>query len=165
MLTAELIQLLVDECSREARAHWTYQALAEASALQSFDGCAKYFEGSSLEEFGHLRKFLRFLTDYGNVPVVMPPVQAVDVQSLSTPREWFTLALGLEIEVTRAINEIAAMASEQGQHEVRQFLDWFLAEQVSSVSEIQTIIRLLDRAWSDPAAIMAADERIGELAV
>lgn len=163
MISEAVQALIVAQTEREARARSIYLSLSLWCNLAGYDGAQAYFRKSSEDEGEHLGKFLDFLADYTDFQC---PVPAVDVQNLgpASLMDAFSEALALEQTVTTAINGIARAADEEEDaQEVEAFLQWFLLEQIASVSEIRTILRWLQRAGDDTAALFSADEKIGEL--
>lgn len=161
MLNDTLIEMIQAQSAREALARHTYQSRSLWCALQGYDGAQAWFAMNAAEEGEHLAKWLQFAADYADVQIPLPTVLEAQEQPGSL-LEAFQDTLALELSVTEAINAIAAAGDETAQ-ELEAFCQWFLLEQIASVSEIRTIVRWLERA-PDAAGLFMADEKIGELA-
>jgi ferritin len=48
--------------------------------------------------------------------------------------------------VTRQINELVDLAIKQNNHVTKNFLDWFVSEQLEEVSSMDTLLRMIKRA-------------------
>jgi ferritin len=48
--------------------------------------------------------------------------------------------------VTEQINELMDLAIKQNNHITKNFLDWFVSEQLEEVSSMDTLLRMINRA-------------------
>lgn len=156
-----ITDMLQEQMAREARASWVYRSLAEWASAESYDGTEKWLRHSADEELEHMHKIGSFLNCFCDITPSLPAVaaQAIDVVSLP---DCFDRVLALELEVTNYINELAQAACSAGDMIVHNFLQWFLDEQIASVSAVRDIVRLVEKC-NDQAAYLLADEKIGEL--
>lgn len=160
-MSPKLIQLIADQTGRELLAHHTYLSLGLWCASAGFEGAATWFQSQATEERGHMVKQLAFLNDYADVPPAVPSAMEERLQPVALA-DAFAASLALELQVTDALNQIAKTADEEGAQEVEAFFNWFLTEQISSVSQIRTILRRLQFAGNNPAAILAIDQSLGD---
>lgn len=156
---SKLYEAIQEQVGRELLAHHTYLSLALWCDANSYNGAAKYFYHASDEEYMHAKKFLSFLNDYFDK---IPSVPAVgDIRVIATSLlDCFNKQLQLELAVTKAISNLGAIAEAEGDHATCAFLQWFLDEQVTSVSESRGLVRLVTSAGNN---ILEADEQIGEM--
>ena len=65
----------------------------------------------------------------------------------STP---VALALEQERRVTGQINELAALARQEGDYTSEQFMQWFIKEQIEEVATMSDLLRVVERARDNP---------------
>jgi ferritin len=92
------------------------------------------------EEREHAMKFVRYLTEVDG-QVVMPAIEA-PVASFQSVEQIFQLALDWEMEVTRQINALVAMAEDAKDYAAREFLKWFVTEQVEEVKTMSDLLKI-----------------------
>ncbi len=163
-MNPEVLALIAEQARREYYASSFYLAASHWCNRESYTGSQRFFELASLEERDHLQRFLLYLNEYADQPVTIPAVERKGTWEFQSLSDTFTQALTLELEVTEHIKEIARQADAKGDQETEAFLQWFLLEQIQSVSELRTLGRLLTHAGEDPAALLQVDDRIGALA-
>ncbi len=104
---------------------------------------AKFFQQAA-EERMHAMKFLRYLLDAG-ATVRVPAVPAPTVEPASV-LDGVELSLRQELEVTRLINGLLALAHEEKDYATASFLKWFIDEQVEEVAWVSDLIQLIRHA-------------------
>lgn len=114
---------------------------------------ARFFEQSD-EERTHAMKLLHYLLEVGG---------AVHIGTIPEPCNAFTsienavqTALDQEVEVTRQINELMALAHQQKDYATSSFLQWFVDEQVEEVSTTTDLLQLI-RLAGDERILMVED--------
>ncbi len=103
---------------------------------------AAHFYRQAVEERNHAMMMVQFLIDAGE-KVSIPGV-AEPVTTFSDPGAPVELALEQEKRVTSQIEELVALAREDGDLVAEQFLHWFLQEQreeVATMSSLRDIVR------------------------
>jgi len=128
----------------------------EFGASLQYVQIAAYFEGEGLpmlarhfyrqaeEEREHAMRFVKFLVD-ADGELELPAVPAPRSRFKSA-EEAVQLSLNWENEVTRQINGIMDLAIKQNNHIARNFLEWFMSEQLEEVSSMDTLLRMVRRA-------------------
>jgi ferritin len=158
------LEALTAQSGREALASSIYLAMAHWANYRAFSGSERWFLKASQEERDHMQEFLRFVNEYGDQLPTIPAVSAQTAQAYGSLLEVFQAALTLEIQVTDHIKTLASLADEAGDQEVEAFLQWFLREQIDSVSQYRTLVQLLETCGEDVGALLLADQQIGKLA-
>jgi ferritin len=59
------------------------------------------------------------------------------------------LALNQELRVTQQINNLVDVAAKENDHLTRQFLQWFVTEQLEEVSTMDNLLNIVKRAGED----------------
>ena len=136
--------LLLDQIRSEFTASQQYTAVAVYLDGQDLPRLAAHFYAQALEERNHAMGMVRYLLDNG-LPVVIPGVDDVR-NDFDSVRDTVQLALHQEQEVTKQITTLARTARDEGDYLGEQFMQWFLKEQVEEISQMDTLLRVIDRA-------------------
>jgi bacterioferritin B len=137
-------QLLQDQIRNEFTAAQQYVAVAVWFDNEDLPRLASHFYRQALEERNHAMMIVQYLMD-NDVKVTIPGIPDVR-NDFSETRELVALALEQEREVTQEIVTLAKTAREEGDYLGEQFLQWFLKEQVEEVSQMSTLLNVVDRA-------------------
>ena len=92
----------------------------------------------------HALKFLHYILDAGgdvNIPAIPATPKSIDSAEAAAQ-----LAMDWEMEVTKQINEIMALAVEEKDFIAQQFLQWFESEQLEEVSTMDELLGVIRRA-------------------
>jgi ferritin len=96
------------------------------------------------EEREHAMKFVKYVSEAGGA-VALPAVPA-PVASFKSVKEAVELSLKWELEVTRRINALMALAIEQKDYLGQDFLRWFVSEQLEEVSTMEGLLKVVEGA-------------------
>jgi bacterioferritin B len=142
--TSRFQQLLAAQVRNEFTASQQYVAVAVWFDAQDLPRLAAHFYAQALEERNHAMMIVQYLLD-NDLPVEIPGVDDVR-NDFSGVREPIELALAQEKAVTEEIVALAKTARADGDYIGEQFLQWFLKEQVEEVSQMSTLLRVVERA-------------------
>lgn len=159
MIHPEIEQALAAQINQEFTAAYNYLAMAAYFDRESLNGFAHWMELQHDEEITHGKKLFRYLLDRGGkleLEGINRPRTA-----FGTPREVFQEALEQEQHNTRSINALYALASQLNDFATQSHLQWFLDEQVEEEKSIEDIIALLERAGTEPSALLYLNDRLG----
>ena len=121
-----------------------YVAIAAHFDSEGLPTLARHFYKQANEEREHAMRFVKFLVD-ADGELELPAVPAPRSRFKSA-EEAVQLSLNWENEVTRQINGIMDLAIKQNNHIARNFLEWFMSEQLEEVSSMDTLLRMVRRA-------------------
>ena len=142
--------------SKTMNARLNEQVGNELGASMQYVQIATYFDGEGLpmlarhfykqaeEEREHAMKFVRFLND-ASAELQIPAIPAPQ-HRFKSAEEAVENSLGWEMTVTKQINGLMDLAIKDNDHITKQFLDWFLEEQLEEVSSMDTLLRMVRRA-------------------
>lgn len=133
-------QQVVEELSAEAQ----YLAIALHFDRETLPELSKYFHAQAVEEHMHAMKLLQYINDAGGTALV--PATKASQNHFETAAEAVELALNQELKVTEQINNLVDLAVEQKDHLTRQFLQWFVTEQLEEVSTMSDLLNTIKRA-------------------
>lgn len=159
MASENVIKLLNEQIAYEGDSSQVYLGMAVWAEANGFLGTAQFMFRQAEEERAHMFKFVRFLTELGEQPVVPavkgPKTTYKDIQDI------FEAALKHEQFITASIYKIMSEARESHDYAVTAFLQWFVNEQVeeeATVKQALDIIRLAGKV-----SLYLADKEIGAL--
>ncbi len=132
------------QIGREFGASMQYLQIASYFDGLALDRAAKLFFDQAEEEKEHAMKLLKYVLEAGG-DVRIPPIDAPKV-TFATAEEAVGLALEWEQEVTRQIYNLVEITLSERDHIGRQFLDWFVAEQLEEVSKMDKLLRVVKSA-------------------
>jgi ferritin len=143
-----LKQSVVDALNRQVIEEFTaslqYTAVALYFDSETLPELSKFFHAQAVEEHGHAMKLLQYINDAGGVTIV-PATREVK-NHFETAAEAVQLALTQELKVTEQINALVDLAIKENDHLSRQFLQWFVAEQLEEVSSMTDLLNVVKRA-------------------
>ena len=125
---------------------------------EGFSGMARWMQKQSAEEIGHAYA----IAEYMIKREATPKVDKVDVvpQGWGNPVEVFEHALEHEKHVSKLIDELVQVASEEKDNATQNFLWQFVREQVEEEANVLNIVSRLRKAGD--SAILFMDAKLGE---
>lgn len=121
-----------------------YVAISAYFASEGLARLAARFDQQAEEERQHALKLIKHLLDTGG-KVRIPAIPAPQCK-FGSVAEAVELALEQEKQVTRQINELMAMAVEDRDFAAQNLLQWFVAEQVEEVANMDNLFKVVRRA-------------------
>lgn len=141
MISQALTDAINAQVGREFGASMQYIQIASYFDEQALDLTAKLFFEQADEERDHAMKLLRYVLEAGG---------AVQIPAIDAPTHFFTsaeeavgLALTWEKEVTQQINHLMDIAVSEHDYLARQFLDWFVNEQLEEVGKMDKLLKIV----------------------
>jgi ferritin len=132
------------------------QIQSEFAASQQYIAIAVYFDNESLvdlanffyrqaeEERMHAMKFVHFLLETGAKPII-PAVPELK-NEFGGAAEAVEYALNQELKVTDQINNLVSVAEAEKDYTSRNFLQWFVNEQVEEVDTMTKLLQTINHA-------------------
>ncbi len=143
----KLVQALNQQIGNEMGASLQYVVTAAYFDSETLPELANFFYRQADEERQHAMKIVRFVVDVGG---------RVDIPAVPSPRAKFgsaeqavALALEWEQQVTQQIYGLVEIATADGNHIARRFLDWFVDEQLEEMSTMTGLLQVVERAGKD----------------
>jgi bacterioferritin B len=152
--------------SKELNAAINEEIGLELFASHQYLNMASYFEGLALkklaamfrkqgdEEREHAVKFVHYLDETGGT-VVIPAVEAPR-SAFTSVEEAIKVSLDWELEVTRRINALMALAIEQKDYAAQDFLRWFVTEQIEEVATMDNLLKVVKAAGERSLIVVEA---------
>lgn len=159
MLSEKMEQALNDQINAELYSSYIYLAMAAYCEDKNFNGFASWMKMQSAEEYEHAMKFYEFINRVdGRVKL-----QAIDTPQFEwdSPRHVFEHSLEHEKYITDRINKLAALAQEENDFATRNFLNWFIEEQVEEVETVTNIVGKFQMVADNPSGLYWLDRELG----
>jgi bacterioferritin B len=144
LISKELNDAINEQIGHEFEASHQYLQIAAFFDSRSLKGVAKMFVKQSDEEREHGKKFVKYIMETGG-ELKVPAIPAGKT-SFATAEEAVKYALDWELEVTRRINGLMDLAIKQNDHLGKEFLGWFVMEQLEEVSHMDDLLRVIRQA-------------------
>ena len=154
LISKELNDAINEQIGHEFEASHQYLQLAAFFHSRSLRLVSKMFEKQSDEEREHGKKFVKYIMETGG-DLKVPAIPAGKT-SFATAEEAVKYALDWELEVTRRINGLMDLAIKQNDHLGREFLGWFVTEQLEEVSHMDDLLRVIRQAGEKNLLMMEA---------
>lgn len=143
LISRELNDAFNQQIGRELLASHQYISIASYFEGRALKKLAKLFFRQSEEEREHAMKFVDYLNDVSG-HVAIPAIDAPQ-NAFQSAKEAVNLALQWELDVTKHINDLMAMAIEQNDYAAQDFLRWFVTEQIEEVSSMQDLLQVIEQ--------------------
>lgn len=144
MISDTMNAKLNDQIVAEFTAAYNYLAMACALDEMGYKILGRKFHQQYREEIEHAERIVKYVGEVGGkVALDAVPKPKGD---FSNPEAIAQAALDSEVSITKRINELVALADSQKDYATRQFLDWFVAEQVEEISTMGDLVRLIQMA-------------------
>lgn len=160
MLSQKMQDALNDQINAEIDSAYLYLAMSAWSEANNLKGFAKWFQVQWQEELQHAMKFFAYVTDRrGTVQL-----KAVPAPTASWPAALavFEATLAHEQLVTARINKLVDLAQSEGDHATRNFLQWFVSEQVEEEAAADEIVQQLKMIGPSTGSLFYIDRHLGK---
>ena len=144
MISKELTKALNQQVSNELGASLQYLQITAYFDAESLNTLKDLFYEQAMEEHMHAMKLYNYLLETG-ADVEIPSVEKPK-STFSSALEAAELALAWENEVTKQIYNLVDIAKKDGDYISRQYLAWFVTEQLEEISKMSNIIGIIEKA-------------------
>lgn len=144
LISERMNEALNEQIGHEFGASIQYVAIAAHFDSEGLPTLARHFYKQSTEERDHAMRFVKFALD-ADGRVEIPAIPAPRSKFVSA-EEAVQLSLDWEMRVTKQINSLMDLAIKENDHITKNFLQWFMNEQLEEVSSMDTLLRLVRRA-------------------
>ena len=141
MISKAMNDLLNKQVSVEFAAAHKYLAMCCQFDALGLKVLRKRFFQQYEEECAHAIKILNYVLEVGGTAAVEGVAKPKG--GYKTVESIVEAAVEGELEVTRLINELVALAEKENDYATRSFLTWFVDEQVEEVASMSDLLRLV----------------------
>jgi ferritin len=151
MIISETLSAAINaQVGNELENSHRYIAIAAFFESECLFGLAKIYFKQAEEEREHAMKFVKFLLDVG-ARVTIPSVPAAP-SDFRTAEEAAQYALDSELRTTEQIYALVELATTEKNHIAKNFLQWYVNEQLEEITSAQTRLSVIKRAG--PSVLM-----------
>ena len=144
MISKETVDALNAQVGHEFGASLQYVAVSSYFSHEGLPELAHHFQLQADEERTHAMKIVQYIVDAdGSLKIPSIPAPRVGFKSAE---EAVQLSLDWELKVTKQFNDLMDLAIKQNEHLTRNFLEWFVNEQLEEVSSMDMLLRMIRRA-------------------
>ena len=160
MLSDKMQDALNGQIVAETYSAYLYWSMAAYFESVNLSGFARWMKAQAREELVHAAKFFDFVVERGG----RVTLDAID----APPTEWdsplaaFEHAYEHEQKVTGLINNLVDMAVAQRDHATRNFLDWFVDEQVEEEASADGVVQKLRLIGDAPGGLFMLNQELGQ---
>ena len=144
LISQKMIAALNTQIGNEFGAFLQYVQIASHFGRENLPELSKHFYRQAEEEKTHALKIVSYVVDAGGsaaIPAIPAPRPA-----FANAQEAVQLSLDWEVTVTKQINGLVDLAIAENDHTSRNFLQWFVAEQLEEVSSMDMLLSMVRRA-------------------
>ena len=139
-----LLKLIETQINKELYSAYAYYGIVQFYRQKGYNGIAGWFLEQSKEEFEHAEKFAKYLAEnkenYSLLPISAPDYKFTNVRA---PLEW---QLQHEKYVTSLIKAVYQTAENVGDDKTKDFVQWFVDEQVEEEENAQMLLDKFDNS-------------------
>ena len=158
MLKKKMTDALNGHLVKEFYSAYLYQSMAAYFELKALPGLAKWMRVQAQEESCHGLMFFNYLCEQA-APVRLGAIDAPP-NAFKSPAHVMEVTLKHEQQVTAAIHELMDLAIAERDHATKQFLEWFIKEQVEEESTASSLLDQLQRV-GDGNGLFILDKEAG----
>ena len=155
-----MLEELNAQFMEELASAYLYLSMSAYFEAENYKGFANWMRVQANEEFEHAMKFYDYIFSRGG---------KVSMKGLSEPKaEWesplaaFKAALEHEQYISDRINKLMDLAIEEKDHATRDFLDWFVNEQVEEENNVMDIVGMMEKIGDSEQGLFFLDQKLGE---
>ncbi len=144
LITSEMNNALNEQIGNEFGASLQYVAIAAYFDHENLPVLARRFYTQATEERDHAMRIVKYVLDVdGRVAIPDIPAPKSDFASAE---EAVRLSVDWEMTVTDQIKGLMDLADKQNDRLTRNFLEWFINEQVEEVASMGQLLSMVRRA-------------------
>ena len=152
----KVYELLNDQINKELYSAYLYLSFADYYEAEGLKGYANWYMIQAQEERDHALIFRRYLLD-NDCPVVLKAIDMPD-KKFKSHLEPLEAALEHERYVTSLINDIYAAAEKAKDYRTKNFLGWFIDEQLEEEANATDMVSSMKLFGDDAKALYAMDK-------
>jgi ferritin len=154
-----MVDALNGQVNRELYSSYLYRSMSSFFESQMMRGFASWMRVQAAEELIHAMKMYDYVIAAGG-RALMLPVEAPPAEWAS-PAGVFENVLSHEKAVTGLIKGLVQVAVEENDAATKNFLQWYIDEQVEEEESAEAVLTKVRAAGSETRALQAADREVG----
>jgi len=158
MLSKKLEEALNAQVNAEFWSSYLYLSMSSDFAVKGLTGFANWMNIQFQEEKDHAIKFFNYIISRGGRPDLRPIAEVQ--KEWASPLEAFQSTLEHEQVVTKLINNLYTLATEDQDYATQSTLKWFIDEQVEEEDNARAIIDKLKMIGDNGYGIYQLDKEL-----
>ena len=160
MLSKKMEAALNKQVVAEYYSAYLYMAMSAYFETVNLGGFAGWMRAQAMEELSHGTKIFQYVNERGG----RVWLDAIDKPPLkwASPLAVFQETLKHERKVTGLINKLVDLAIKEKDHATKNFLQWFVAEQVEEEASADEILQKLKMIGKDGGGLFMIDRELGQ---
>ncbi len=158
MISDKLQDAINYQINRELFSEYYYLSMASYFNSTGLSGFENFFLVQVEEERFHAMKMYRFLNEKGG-RVILADIEAPKTE-FKSPMEVFQLAYDHEKLVSSLINDLMDLAIKENDHATKNFLNWFVDEQVEEEASMEGILNKLKLINGEGHGLLMLDNEL-----
>ncbi|GAB4149005.1 MAG: ferritin [Ignavibacteriales bacterium] len=159
MASEKMLKELNEHLNREFFSSYLYLSMSSFLNKLNYDGMAAWMKMQSGEEYGHAMKFFDYVNKIGGSVVLQKIDKPENVWD--SPLTVFEETLKHEKFITKSINELANLATEERDHATMSFLGYFINEQVEEEDTAAKIVDKFKLVGDNKGGLYMLDRELG----
>jgi ferritin len=160
MLSQNLEKALNEQLNAESFSAYLYLSMSAYFESQNLKGFAAWMSAQANEEYTHAEKFYDFILQRGG-RVKLLPLEGPKTD-WNSPVEIFEEALEHERYITKRINDLMDLATEEKDHATKIFLQWFVTEQVEEEDNVGSTLEQIKMLSGSENGLFMLDRELGQ---
>jgi len=159
MLNQKVNEALNGQLNAELYSSYLYLSMSAYFQSISMPGSASWMRVQAGEELVHSMKFYDYISSNGRV--TLAPVAGPQT-SWNSPLAAFENVYNHELKVTGLIHGLADLAAAERDQKTRDFLQWYIDEQVEEEESSGGVLQKVKSAGNDKDALAMLDRELGQ---
>jgi len=160
MIGKEMEKAINEQINAEFYSSYLYLSMSAYFESKDLKGFAKWMIAQAQEEITHGMKMYNFVHERGGT-VTLGPIEGPRT-SWESPLDAVKAVYTHEQLVTGLINDLVTLAIEKKDYASKNFLDWFIDEQVEEEASASEAVQQLMIAGADGHALLMLDREMGQ---
>ena len=160
MINEKVLDVLNSQINKEFYSAYLYLAISAYFDEIGLYGFSNWTKVQAREEVDHGMILFDYIVDR-NGQVKLDKIDSPE-KSFQNPMQVFEKILNHEKYVTESINCVAEMSDDECDLATREFIDWYISEQVEEEANARNVIKKLKIFGDEKASLFELDRELGE---
>lgn len=160
MISDKVRNILNEQINKEFYSAYLYLAMSAYFDEIGLYGFSNWTKVQAREEVDHGMILFDYMIDR-NTKVELLNIDTPD-SDFTSPMQVFEKILAHEIKVTESINRVADLTDDECDLATRNFIDWYIAEQVEEEASVRDVITKLNMFGEEKASLYLLDKEFKE---
>ena len=160
MINEKVQEILNSQINKEFYSAYLYLAMSAYFDKAGLYGFSNWTKVQAKEEVDHGMIIFDYIVEQDG-RVKLEQIEAPEVE-FTCPMQVFEKVLEHEKFVTDSINSVAHLSDDECDLATRQFVDWYISEQVEEEANARNVITKLKMFGDEKASLYHLDKELGE---